>query len=150
MRANSITNRPIHIRLRKFYAHDACLTLASLVTFSSQNNKRLITMAKTTTAKTATATKAPAKTTRAKATPSFDIEKASEEALKKLQELGIDQQLQSDLEWCLGSYRHDKNPSGLYEAVGRAVTVFNAEKTKKTKGITVKLIDDLEKALKVQ
>ncbi|HEY9048809.1 MAG TPA: hypothetical protein VIN08_23055 [Ohtaekwangia sp.] len=97
-----------------------------------------------------TATKAPAKTAKAKATPSFDIEKASEEALKKLQELGIDQQLQSDLEWCLGSYRHDRNPSGLYEAVGRSLTIFNAEKAKKTKGVTVKLIGDLEKALKVQ
>ena len=101
-----------------------------------------------------TATKAPAKTAAPKAktnsTASYDIEAASDEALKKLQSLGIDPQLQSDLEWCLGSYRHDKNPSGLYEALGRALTIFNAEKAKKTKGITVKLIGDLVKALKIQ
>jgi hypothetical protein len=101
-----------------------------------------------------TATKAPAKAatpkTKTSAAVSHDIETASDEALKKLQSLGIDPQLQSELEWCLGSYRHDKNPSGLYEALGRALTIFNAEKAKKTKGITVKLIGDLEKALKVQ
>ena len=78
------------------------------------------------------------------------LEQASEEALKKLQSLGIEQQLQSELEWCLGSYRFDRNPSGLYEVAGRALTVLNAEKAKKTKGVTVKLIGDLEKALKVQ
>lgn len=83
--------------------------------------------------------------------PSTDLlEQASEEALKKLQSLGIEQQLQSELEWCLGSYRFDKNPSGLYQVAGRALTILNAEKAKKTKGVTVKLIADLEKALKVQ
>lgn len=78
------------------------------------------------------------------------LEQASEEALKKLQALGIEQQLQSEIEWCLGSYRFDGNPSGLYEVAGRALDVLNAEKAKKTKGVTVKLIGDLEKALKVQ
>ncbi|MBL7858329.1 MAG: hypothetical protein JNM57_11625 [Cyclobacteriaceae bacterium] len=75
------------------------------------------------------------------------MEKGCEEALKKLQSLGIEQQLQSDLYWCLGSYRHDKNPVGLYEMGQRALTVFKAEKEKKTKGITTKIIADLEKAL---
>ena len=78
------------------------------------------------------------------------LEQASEEALRKLQSLGIEQQLQSELEWCLGSYRFDGNPSGLYEVAGRVLTVLNSEKAKKTKGVTVKLIGDLEKALKVQ
>jgi hypothetical protein len=106
------------------------------------------------TARTVTKS-APARSASAKvksnATPSADsLEKASEAALSKLQQLGIEQQLQADLEWCLGSYRFDKNPAGLYEAAGRALTVLNAEKAKKTKGVTVKLIGDLEKALKVQ
>lgn len=89
---------------------------------------------------------------KAKATvsPAELLETASEEALKKLQALGIEQQLQSELEWCIGSYRYDRNPSGLYEVAGRALTVLNAEKEKKTKGVTAKLIGDLEKALKVQ
>jgi hypothetical protein len=78
------------------------------------------------------------------------LEQASEEALRKLQSLGIEQQLQSELEWCLGSYRFDGNPSGLSEVAGRVLIVLNGEKGKKTKGVTVKLIGDLEKALKVQ
>jgi hypothetical protein len=112
-------------------------------------------MAKT-TSKTAAAPKEPKPKAepKAKAKPAVPstelLEQASEEALKKLQALGIEQQLQSELEWCLGSYRFDKNPSGLYEVAGRALTVLNAEKAKKTKGVTVKLIGDLEKALKVQ
>jgi hypothetical protein len=115
-------------------------------------------MAKT-AAKTSTKTtsKAPAKTTakpKKEATspaPTADIlETASEEALKKLQSLGLDEQLQSDLAWCINSYRFDRNPAGLYEMAGRALTILNAEKAKKTKGVTVKLIGDLEKALKIQ
>lgn len=77
------------------------------------------------------------------------IEKVCVESLKKLQELGIEQQLQSDIEWCLGSYRNDKNPSGLYEMAARTLTVLQAEKSKKTKGVTAKMITDLESALKV-
>jgi len=76
------------------------------------------------------------------------IEKVSEDTLKTLQTLGIDQQLQADLEWCLGSYRSDQNPSGLYEMMERAKVVLNAEKAKKTKGVTAKTVGDLEKVLK--
>ena len=78
------------------------------------------------------------------------LEQASDEALKKMQALGINPKLQSELEWCLGSFRFDRNPSGLYEVAGRVLTVLNEEKTKKTKGITTKLVSDLEKALKGQ
>jgi hypothetical protein len=78
------------------------------------------------------------------------LEQASEAALKKLQELGTYENLSSELEWCLGSYRFDRNPSGLYEVAGRTLAVLNAEKEKKTKGVTTKLVGDLEKALKSQ
>lgn len=100
-------------------------------------------------------TKPATKTARKVASPKADgkassasIEQTCEEVRKKLQDLGVDQQLQSDLEWCLGSYRFDKNPSGLYEMAERALNVLNEEKTKKTKGVTAKLISDLEKVLK--
>jgi hypothetical protein len=76
-----------------------------------------------------------------------DIEKVSGQTLQKLQELGIDEQLQRDIEWCLGSYRSDNNPVGLYDSVKRALVVFRNEKEKKTKGVTAKLISDLEKAV---
>ena len=104
-------------------------------------------------AKTASKTaKAPAKTTVAKskpkATTKASIEKVCEDALKALKSLDIESQLQSDITWCLGSYKNDKNPVGLYEMAGRALEVFQAEKVKKTKGVTSKLIGDLEKAIK--
>ena len=77
-----------------------------------------------------------------------DIEKASEEVLQKLQELGIDEQLQRDIEWCLGSYRSDNNPVGLYDNIRKALAVLRTEKEKKTKGVSAKMIGDLEKLAK--
>jgi hypothetical protein len=96
--------------------------------------------------KTATKRSTPAKV-KASAGETNQIEKVCVESLKKLQELGIEQQLQSDIEWCLGSYRSDQNPSGLYEMAARTLTIFQAEKSKKTKGVTAKMITDLEGAL---
>lgn len=99
--------------------------------------------------KTATKTAVKSATSKAKTTSTaLSIEKVSEDVLRKLQDMGIEQQLQSDIEWCLGSYRADGNPVGLYEMVERSIAVFNAEKAKKTKGVTTKLIGDLEKVLK--
>jgi len=107
-------------------------------------------MAKT-TAKTATKTPAKKAATpaKAKAAPKgVAIDKVCEDALAKLKDLGIDSQLQAELQWCLGSYAADNNPTGLYQMAERALVVFNAEKAKKTKGVTAKLTGDLEKALK--
>ena len=93
------------------------------------------------------AEKAPAKKT-SSAKPKVDlIEKASSQALSTLSTLGIEQQLQQDIEWCLGSYRHDKNPSGLYEMTERALKALQDAKARKAKGVTAKLIGDIEKAL---
>ena len=75
------------------------------------------------------------------------IDKACELALKKLRELNIDQGLQSEIEWCLGSYQNDKNPSGLYLMAKRALAVFSVELASKSKGVTAKLVADLEKAI---
>ena len=95
-----------------------------------------------------TSTKSPAKKTSSKITKvaeSNPIVKASETALKKLKDLGIDNQLQADLEWCIGSFKADKNPVGLYEMVRRSVAVFKDNKS--VKGVTTKLINDLEKVI---
>lgn len=95
-------------------------------------------------------TKVPKKTSSSSTTKlssSDKIEKACEEALEKLKSLGIEQQLQNDIEWCLGSYKADKNPVGLYLMAERALAVFQEEKTKKTKGVTAKMVTDLEKAI---
>ena len=87
--------------------------------------------------------------TRAKA-PANNIEKTGEDAVQILQELGIEEQLQHDLMWCLGSYRADGNPVGLYEHITKALAVLQNEKQKKTKGVTAKLVGDLEKIVKGQ
>ena len=86
---------------------------------------------------------------RAKAS-SNNLEQVNAQALEKLQELGIEDQLQRDLQWCLGSYRADQNPIGLYETARKALAVFQSEKQKKTKGVTAKLVNDLEKVVKEQ
>jgi hypothetical protein len=88
------------------------------------------------------AAKAPAKTKTA------DIEKVSKSILTKLKLLNVDHQLQSEIEWCLGSYRHDKNPVGLIQTGERAINIFKTELARKTKGITPKFVEDIESALK--
>jgi len=98
------------------------------------------------TAKSTTTT-APKKTPAAKSTGGASIEKATKDALTVLKSLDIDHQLQADIEWCLGSYNTDGNPSGLYEMVEKSIRVLSTEKEKKSKGVTSKLIADLEKAL---
>jgi len=89
----------------------------------------------------------PAAKTKTKKPTTLSIEKVSSDALQKLRALGIEQQLQADLEWCLGSYRNDKNPSGLYEMAERVLFVYKSQKEKKTKGITAKTILDVEQVL---
>jgi hypothetical protein len=86
---------------------------------------------------------------RAKASTN-SIEQVNEEALRKLEELGIEEQLRRDLEWCLGSYRADRNPIGLYDTARRALSVLQAEKEKKRRGVTARLISDLEKVVRQQ
>ncbi len=76
------------------------------------------------------------------------IQKVSEDVLKVLLNLDLGGPLQADIVWCLGSYKHDKNPSGLLEMMERSLVLFMEEKQKKTKGITAKLILDIESVLK--
>lgn len=75
------------------------------------------------------------------------IEQACEAALQKLKALNADEPLQADLAWCLGSYKHDNNPSGLYIMAERAVGVFKILKKEKPKAIPATLVSSLEKAL---
>lgn len=78
----------------------------------------------------------------------LSIESACEKALAKLRDLEIEHALQADLQWCLGSYRADGNPVGLYQMLDRAVAVLEREKIAKTKGVTAKMVNDLAKVLK--
>ncbi len=107
------------------------------------------TMAKTTAKAASTKVSAPAKKSPAKpkAKTQVNIEKVSEDILTKLKTLNIENQLQADLEWCLGSYRFDQNASGLLEVIRKAHGVLSQEHAKKTKGITSTLLSSIEKAL---
>ncbi len=106
-------------------------------------------MAKTTAKMVTAPVKTPVKKTVAKpkAKTTTNIEKVSEEILTKLKSLDLDQQLQADLEWCLGSYRYDQNATGLIEAIGKAHEVLKQAHVKKTKGITSTLLSTIEKVL---
>jgi hypothetical protein len=90
--------------------------------------------------------KKPVKTAAVKKSPAKKAP-ANENILKKLQELNIEQALQADIEWCIGSYRSDNNPSGLYVMADRALQVLAFELTKDPKSVPAKLIKDIEKAL---
>jgi hypothetical protein len=56
--------------------------------------------------------------------------------------------LQSKLEYCIGSYDHDKNPVGLYEFGEVAVMELKAFKSQNPRKVNKKIIEDLEKSLK--
>ena len=56
--------------------------------------------------------------------------------------------IKGKLEYVIGSYDFDKNPVGLYEIGGLALTVLQKAKEKYGRKITKKLLTDLEKALK--
>lgn len=79
------------------------------------------------------------------------IEKACEAALEKFQKMGLDKfsDIQSKLEYVLGSYRYDGNPVGLFEIGDLALKALKKVKKEKPRLVSQKIVDDLEKALKV-
>lgn len=77
-----------------------------------------------------------------------DIEQLSEQVLVKLQALNIEHGLQADIQWCIGSYRYDKNPIGLYQMLERALVVLKNQREKNSRSVAAKLISEMEKALK--
>ncbi len=83
-----------------------------------------------------------------KESPADQIVKICETSLSKLTELNIEHALQSEINWCLGSFQNDHNPIGLFQMAERSLTVFKEELSKKTKGLTAKFVGDIEKALK--
>lgn len=93
------------------------------------------------------AAKVSAEPKQVKKSPVLSIIDAAEATFSKLKSLKLDTQLQEELEWCIGSYRADGNPVGLYQMCQRAIPSFKAALAKKTKGITAKFITDLEKVV---
>lgn len=81
-------------------------------------------------------------------TSSVALDTVNQAALAALKKLNIEEKLQNDIEWCLGSYGHDNNPVGLIETAKRAITILKAAKAKNAKAVAVKVISDLEKVIK--
>ncbi len=75
------------------------------------------------------------------------IVKISTEVKEKLTSLGIEEQLVSEIEWCLGSYAADNNPVGLFEKAEVALASLQEVKKTNPRKVSKKLIDDLSKLL---
>lgn len=73
------------------------------------------------------------------------LEKTVENTIVKLNQLKLNDTLAAELQWCLGSYRHDNNPDGLLEKSQMALALLKDKKEKNSKAVSRKLIDDLEK-----
>tara|TARA_Y100000310_G_C20679315_1_gene814975 strand:+ start:2763 stop:3146 length:384 start_codon:yes stop_codon:yes gene_type:complete len=78
------------------------------------------------------------------------MEKVLIEAKDKLTQLGIEEQLVSEIEWCLGSYAHDHNASGLFEKGAEAIEALESFKKDNPRKVSKKLIDELTKAVSAQ
>jgi len=98
--------------------------------------------------KKSAAAKKSTKPSKPKAPAVNPIEKINEEVLKQLKVLNIEPGLQADIQWCLGSYRNDKNPSGLYAMAEKGLVILKAVAGKDPKAVPTKLLDDIAKALK--
>lgn len=74
-----------------------------------------------------------------------NLEKTVESALGKLSQLKVNDQIVSELEWCLNSYKADQNPVGLIEKTRKALEVLKEQKERSSRAVSKKLIEDLEK-----
>jgi hypothetical protein len=112
--------------------------------------KKIVSKTNDAPAKKAPATKkAPAATKKAPSSKSDSpaIDQVCVAALKKLQELNLDSQLQGEIEWCLASYANDGNAIGLYQMAERALNDFDSLVASQPKAVPAKLLNDLKKVL---
>lgn len=74
---------------------------------------------------------------------------ACEEAVGVFTKLNNKKQteIKSKLEYCIGSYDHDKNPVGLYEYGEVALNELKSFKKQNPRKVNKKVIDNLEKFL---
>ncbi len=72
-----------------------------------------------------------------------------QQALEAIEKLNKPEtaELQAKLAWCIGSYDHDKNPSGLYEYGSVALETMKDIKKTNPRKINKKVIEGLEVGL---
>lgn len=68
------------------------------------------------------------------------------ETFKKIAD-PANEEIESKLEFVIGSFDFDKNPVGLYEFGKKALKILKKIKEANTRKVTKKTLDDLEKAL---
>ncbi|MEH0157157.1 hypothetical protein V6R21_23750 [Limibacter armeniacum] len=81
------------------------------------------------------------------------IEKACDAARDKLSKLnkeGEYAKIVADLEWVLGSYKHDGNPEGLYEKGAEASQILKEIRKDKPRAVAKTLVESLDKAVAEQ
>jgi hypothetical protein len=78
-----------------------------------------------------------------------NLKKSCQEAVQTFQKLNKEEyrDIQSKLEWCIGSYENDQNPSGLFEVGIKSLDILKGVKAKQPKLVTKKVIDSLEKSI---
>ena len=56
-------------------------------------------------------------------------------------------EIQANLEWCLGSYNNDKNPVGIYKFGAESLETLKRVKAKQPRKVSKKVIEQLDKAI---
>jgi len=79
-----------------------------------------------------------------------NLKQSCEEAIVAFRKLNDESytDLESKLQWCIGSYDYDKNPAGLYEYGVQSLDALKTAKEAQPRKVTKKVIDGLEKAIK--
>lgn len=78
------------------------------------------------------------------------LKQSCQEAVEAMQKLNSEEltEIQSKLEWCIGSYEFDKNPAGLHEMGLKSLDMLKVIKQKQPRKVNKKVIDGLEKSIK--
>jgi hypothetical protein len=75
--------------------------------------------------------------------------KSCNEVVAVFGKLKVDEyrELSAKLEWCIGSFEYDRNPSGLIETSTMALNALKEFKTKNPRKVSKKVIENLEKVI---
>lgn len=78
------------------------------------------------------------------------LKKSCQEAVVAFEKLKNEEytDIQSKLEWCIGSYEFDKNPAGLHELGSKSLDALKNIKQKQPRKVNKKVIDGLEKSIR--
>ena len=78
------------------------------------------------------------------------LEKACKDALTQFEKIGDEKyyDIRSKLEFVLGSYGFDANPTGLHEFAKKSAQLLKKYKEKFPRKVSQKLLDEIDKAIK--